>query len=279
MCHHNVSNEQLYTQYLFGKQTISQLSERYHLSPRQIRRRLDKATFGSFTTLAPCHVIVQMDASYWSNDLGLLVIKDAHRGVVLWYKFLHKKETLADYIQGIKCLQLQGFVVDGVVCDGLKGGRQILEGIPFQLCQFHELKFVRQRLTKRPKTDAAKQLLSIANSMTHTDKESFEGQVAMWFARWDSYLKERTIGEDGKSHYTHKRLRTAAKSLQRNMDILWTFYDHPELHIPNTNNAMEAFFSKIKKLVDLHNGLTRERKMIFIEAFLIAYNAHKQTTK
>ena len=96
---------------------------------------------------------------------------------------------------------------------------------------------------------------------------------------WVFSLSKMHICEDGKSHYTHKRLRTAAKSLQRNMDILWTFYDHPELHMPNTNNAMETFFSKVKKLVDLHNGLTPERKKTFIEAFLIAYNAHKQTTK
>ena len=138
---------------------------------------------------------------------------------MLWYKFLHKKETLVDYIQGIKCLQLQGFVIDGVVCDGLKGGRQILGGIPFQLCQFHELKFVRQRLTKHPKTDAAKQLLSIANSMTHTDKESFEGQVAMWFARWDKLF-------EGKNYWGGRKIALYPQTTAYGSQKFATQYGH-----------------------------------------------------
>ena len=66
-----------------------------------------------------------------------------------------------------------------------------------------------------------------------------------------SFLKERTTTEDGKSHYTHKTLRSAFLSLKRNMPWLWTWYDYPELKIPNTNNGLESLNANLKiKLVE-----------------------------
>ena len=76
--------------------------------------------------------------------------------------------------------------------------------------------------------------------LCHTDKDSFIGALEEWYTKWEGFLKERTITEDGKSHYTHKTLRSAFLSLKRNMPWLWTFYEHPELDIPNTNNGIES---------------------------------------
>ena len=41
-----------------------------------------------------------MDATYWGNDFGVLLIVDAYRKRLLWRKFLDKKETIADYLGG-----------------------------------------------------------------------------------------------------------------------------------------------------------------------------------
>jgi len=78
------------------------------------------------------------------------------------------------------------------------------------------------------------------------------------------------------SFYTHRRLRTAALSLKRNMDVLWTFYTRPELGLPNTNNAMESFFARVKKLAGVHNGLNAEHKRTMIDAYISVYNTDKQ---
>ena len=261
--------------YLSGKQTLHQLAEQNKVSPRTIRRWLDKAHYGDFKPPSPRKVILQMDASYWNRNDGLLVIKDALVGDVLWYKFLEKKETISDYAEGIKSLQEQDFEVLAIVSDGLKGLQNILYNTPFQLCQFHQVKFVRFKLTNHPKTDAGKQLLTLSKMLTKTDKESFIGMLDEWFSKWDNYLKERSIGEDGKTHYTHQRLRTAALSIKRNMPVLWTFYDYPQLGIPNTNNAMESFFAQMKKIINLHNGLSNEQKRRLIIDYIIAYNKQK----
>ncbi len=81
----------------------------------------------------------------------------------------------------------------------------------------------------------------------------------------EDFLKEKTFNhETERYHYTHRRTRSAYFSLKRNLDYLFTFYDHIELGIPNTNNSLEGYFSYLKKKVSIHNGLRRDRKIKLI---------------
>lgn len=67
------------------------------------------------------------------------------------------------------------------------------------------------------------------------------------------------------------RLRSAYLSLRRNMRWLWTFYDHLELHIPNTNNGLEGIFADIKSKVRVHSGITREHRMKLIDEYIFRH--------
>ena len=81
-------------------------------------------------------------------------------------------------------------------------------------------------------------------------------------------MDERTVNEiTGKSHYTHKRLRSAYRSLKTNLPWLFTWYDHIELNIPNTTNEIEGNFADLKNKLRNHNGLSIKRKMKFIDEF------------
>ncbi len=85
------------------------------------------------------------------------------------------------------------------------------------------------------------------------------------------FLDERTSNlETGKSHYTHKRLRSAYRSLKTNAKWLFTWYDYHELNISNTTNAIDGHFSDLKNKLRNHNGLSQTRKMKFIDEFLKA---------
>ena len=46
-----------------------------------------------------------MDATYWGRNFGVLLIVDAYRKRLLWRKFLDKKETISDYLEGIEWLR------------------------------------------------------------------------------------------------------------------------------------------------------------------------------
>jgi len=139
------------------------------------------------------------------------------------------------------------------------------------MCQFHQVAIVRRYLTKNPRMPAAIELKEITALMKQTDKESFEGALNEWNDNWKSFLNERTINEEtGKSFYTHKRLRSAFKSLKTNLKWLFTWYDNIELGIPNTTNAIDGHFADLKNKLRNHNGLSRKRKIKFINEFLKA---------
>ena len=111
-----------------------------------------------------------MDATYWGRRFGVVIMKDHISGRVLWYKFIDKKETIADYREGISYFELHGYNVLGIVSDGLKGLRQ----------EFHQLMTIRTKLTLHPKLQASQDLLSIAKILCHTDKDSFIGALTAW---------------------------------------------------------------------------------------------------
>ncbi len=190
---------------------------------------------------------------------------------VHYTKYYVKTETNALYIQGINELKNKGFDVLGIVCDGRKGLIQSFKDIPVQMCQFHQSAIIRRYLTKRSKLEASKELMEVVDLMKQTDRESFEGALELWFEKWEVFLNERTFNPlTNKSYYTHKRLRSAYRSLKNNLPWLFTWYDYIELGIPNTTNAIDGHFADLKNKLRCHNGLSLERKKKFIDGFLKA---------
>lgn len=213
-------------------------------------------------------VIINIDTTYWGRSLGLMVIKDAFRNRIIWYKFV-RHETISDYMEGIRWLHDNNFRVYAIVCDGLRGLFAELRAYRVQMCQFHQTMIVRRYLTNRPELPPARELLDISNMLAHTDKESFIVMLEQWHQRWDCFLKERSVdNKSGRSTYTHKRIRSAYLSLKRNMPWLWTFYDYPELHIPNTNNALEGTFTDIKTKMRVHSGISKQRRITLIQEYI-----------
>ena len=165
-------------------------------------------------------------------------------------------------------LKSRSYVILAIVCDGRKGLLNSFKNIPVQMCQFHQASIIRRYITKNPKLQAAKELKEIVNLMKNTDKDSFEGALTDWHITWKDFLKERTVNkETGKSFYTHKKLRSAYRSLKTNMKWLLKWYDNFELKIPNTTNSIDGQFSDLKNKLRNHNGLSIERKKKFIESF------------
>ena len=264
---HRIDECKLYAEYLDGKQTLTQLAVRHRVSISTIQRKLYKSRAPSLKT-EPQKVVILMDTTYWGHDFGVVAIKDAHRKNVLWRKFIYRNERIADYLEGVKYLEDNELEIIGIVCDGLRGLIKSLGRYPVQYCQFHQVKYVRLKLTKHPESEAGKELLDLCRFMFHTDKESFKGAFELWREKHNDYLSERsTPDEKGRTHYLHKRLRSAFLSVQRNMDSLWVWYDHKELNIPNTNNGIEALFTDLKTKLRVHNGLSKKNREQFIDEY------------
>ena len=245
------------------------MATKYHCTIKTIQRRLDRYAVHNIQPSAK-PVVVLMDTTYWGRDFGVMLFKDAWSKENL-LKFYVKHETNALYIQGIDELKTNGFTVKAIVCDGRKGLIQSFPDIPVQMCQFHQCAIIRRYLTKKPKLQAGKELLEVVDLMKQTDKESFMCALSLWFEKWEAFINERTVHPlTKKSFYTHKKLRSAYRSLKNNLPWLFTWYHYPELNIPNTTNAIDGHFADLKNKLRNHNGLSKVRKMKFIDGFLKA---------
>lgn len=260
---------QVITDYVEGKQTLSQLALKYGVNEKTIRRDLEAMRHVQKISKYK-QVTIQMDTTYWGRRFGLMIIRDAIRGRVLWRKYV-THETIADYMEGVSWLKAKGFRIYGVVIDGMKGLAKALYPLPVQLCQFHQMLIVRRYITQDPDIEASKALLDLVNDITKMDKESFIGALNEWYNKYQDVLNERVHDKRIKKKtppFMRPKLRSAYFSVKRNMPLLWTFYDRPELGLPNTNNALEGLFSELKTKVRVHSGICRENRKKLLDELM-----------
>lgn len=186
---------------------------------------------------------------------------------VLYYCFV-KYETNDLYRIGINKLKAQ-FVLQSISCDGRRGLLGGFDCIPTQMCHFHQSAIIRRYLTKRPKHIASIELLALTKTLTTTNRQIFTNALIAWYDKYKDYLNQRTISDEGKSWYTHKRLRAAYHSLKQNLPYLFVYQQ--DQNIPNTTNKLEGLFSHLKQSLGCHQGLTKQRKQKFIEGFMASY--------
>jgi hypothetical protein len=263
------SLEELWHLYSSGKQTYAQLASHYGCSPKTIQRKLDKVEILHRKEFS-CVSTVIMDTTYFGRGFGVMVFKNSLDGVVL-YKHYLRYETKALYLAGIAEISRRGITVQAIVCDGRQGLFGLFDDIPIQMCQFHQIQIVLRYLTRKPKTQPAIELKKLTLKLTKQNKAEFVNSLNDWHLRWSDYLNERSKSPStGKTYYTHKRLRSAYLSLKRHLPYLFVFQDYPDLKIPNTTNALDGQFADLKNKLRNHNGLSKARKIKFIDGFFKA---------
>ena len=258
----------LWQEYTEGKQTYQQLAAKYNCSIKTIQRKLDTVVTRKESTFSSIANVL-MDTTYFGRKLGLMVFKDSLSGKILYKQYV-RQETNKLYQAGIEEIARRGIKIQAIICDGRKGLFQLFDGVPMQMCNFHQVAIVRRYLTKKPKMQASKELWEHTLLLVDTDKESFEGGLALWYDKWEDFLNERKTGADGKKRYVHKKLRSAYRSLKTNLPCLFTWYDNMSLNVPNTTNAIDGHFADLKNKLRNHNGLSITRKKRFIDEFFKA---------
>lgn len=208
------------------------------------------------------------DVTFWSREYGVLVIRAADlKQNLCWLEV--KTETAAAYREAREILEELGYTFQAMVLDGKRGIKEVFSGIPIQHCQFHQIQTIKHYLTSRPKLEAAKELRLIALALTKVNEEYFTILLNQWHEKWKEFLKERTTNpETGRWFYTHKRIRSAYRSLKTNLPYLFTYQKYPELKIPNTTNSLDGTFGHLKGLLNSHRGLKRERRWHLIQEIL-----------
>jgi hypothetical protein len=265
----HVSLDELWHLYSSGKQTYAQLAERFGCSTKTIQRKLDKVLIVKRDEFS-CVAVVVMDTTYFGRGFGVMVFKNSLDGVILYKQYV-RYETNALYLSGISEICRRGISIQGIVCDGRQGLFGLFGDIPVQMCHFHQIQIVLRYLTRKPKAQAAIELKKLTLKLTKLTKIEFTNNLNSWYLFWSDYLNERSRSPStGKTYYTHKRLRSAYLSLKRHLPYLFVFEDHKELMIPNTTNTLDGQFADLKNKLRNHNGLSKERKIKFIDGFFKA---------
>lgn len=174
-------------------------------------------------------------------------------------------EVMANYYYGRKILEAKGWIFTAAVIDGRRGLATVFKDIPVQICHFHQLQTVTKYLTRKPKTDAGRELRFLALTLTKTDEATFTKALLNYEEEWSHFLNEKTIILGlNRPQYTHKNVRAALRSLKTNLQYLFTYLRYPELGIPNTTNTIDGYFASVKKKVAAHHGLRKDRRFKLI---------------
>ena len=85
------------------------------------------------------------------------------------------------------------------------------------MCPRHQIDIVRRYLTKNPKLQTGKELYFLTKNIINLNEYEFVTLFKQWEERWIIFLNERSKDETtGKTHFTHKKLRSARRSINNN---------------------------------------------------------------
>lgn len=251
----------LWNEYVWKKQTAKQLADECNKSEKWIRQQLDLVHIKTFNNLIkPQPIIIVADTTFFGRIYGITVLREPHlKKNLYWQEIINENSDV--YWKGRSELERQGFVIQAVVVDGKKCLKSVFLDLPIQMCHFHQAAIITRYLTRRSKLEAGKELREIVLSLTTSDEKDFTILLNNWLEKWKKFLKEKTINPETKRwFYTHKRIRSAYRSLKTNLPYLFTYQKYPELNIPNTTNSLDGTFSHFKSLLRMHGGLRRARR-------------------
>lgn len=213
-------------------------------------------------------MVIIADMTFIRRTFGVCVIRSPRLKKNLVWKMSLTENALI-YHELRWQLEKLGFEITAAVIDGKPGIIEVFWDIPIQMCQFHQIAIMTRYLTTRPKLLAGQMLRHIAKQIPKSNEEEMQKLLNNWHRKWKDFLKEKTFNPETKRwFYTHKRLRSAYRSIMKNLPILYTYQKYPELRIPNTTNSLDGTFSHLKDMLRIHRGLKKNRKLKIINEIL-----------
>jgi len=265
-----ISDSAIWEMYQLKKQTILELSEHFGLSESTIKRKLKLISKEWVQPDITGSGFVNIDATYWGRNSGVILALDHESGKPLYMAFI-KHERVSDYTDAIASIESRGYLIKGIVLDGIQTLFRELSKYKLQMCQFHMKQIVRRYLTLNPRLLAARELKDLIDKITCLKEKDFNERYQSWKEKWKDTLNRRSVTKTtGKWFYTHKKLRTVVNSIDFYLPYLFTFQKQECEGMPNTNNKIEGTFTDLKKNLNNHSGMREKNRMRFINGFFLA---------
>lgn len=270
------------------KQSIEQIARVSGYSERTLKRYFYK-------TLPTCptwhiqrreEVHLHIDGTYFANKVCLVAYRDSNIKMTILYR-LSKGEVLRELLEDLRNIKSIGIRVASVTCDGgnniLKAVREVFPEAIIQRCTFHVARQVELWLTKKPQSEAARELLDLVRILNVVENQE-EAQLWMrafidWHYHYEEFINEKSEDEEsGRWWYKHRMLHRCDSHIRKAIPYLFNYTMHP--YIPKTNNSLESFFGHLKDHLRLHRGLSKAHFKDFVKWYLyLQSNQHKLTKK
>jgi hypothetical protein len=215
-------------------------------------------------------IYLQADGTYFSHWGCAISFKT--KGEIIYWEFI-ERENYFNYHYSFCRLTELGYDILGLTSDWHGSLRSAFKSFshdkPHQRCLVHTQFFGETLLTKRPETQAGKDLLQIIKLINTVEDHNQKEIWLRWFKRWEvrylNFINQKSYSSDGSKHwwYTHKNVRKVYRSLATSLTHLFLYLDHQGLE--KDTNGLEAEFTHLKKKLAVHNGLKRHRRVNLIK--------------
>lgn len=259
---HRIDNSakelKVFLSWLMSKDAIADLPVSRATFWRRMRKFWEIWPIPEFT--GEVYDVLFMDGIWISKDLVVLIARTKEY-VVGWY--LAESECTQSWAALMSKIPAPVLVVS----DGSQGFAKAVHVMwpttKIQRCLVHVARHIKRYTTLNPKLDCGRELLEVTRKLT---KVKDADAAALWMAdysnwhdRWEKFLREFTMNE-GKKLYTHERLRSARRSLNRlvKAKTLFAFVELQEgtgHSWPSTNNVIEGSNALIRRMLDHHRGM------------------------
>ena len=261
----------IFNHYFYHRFTLNELAAKYNHSRQWIQDQIHTYQPQTYKRI-PREVVLVLDATFFGKRIdkfGLIVAKDVLTLEVISYHFI-RTESLMEYKDLRQTIEAEGFTIKAIAIDGKRGLFRLFVDIPVQMCHFHQKAILTRYLTKDPKLKASIDLKRISTFLGKVSEKRFALLLECWYQRHKVFFNDKTYNpETNKWHYTHRRVRSAYRSLVSNLPYLFIYKKYPDLNIPNTTNHLDGgLFAPMKMLLKIHRGIGIEMKKKLIIDYL-----------
>lgn len=276
-----------FERWILGKQSIVRLSRQSGYSERTLKRYFYKQlpTCPQWQIQRREKVNLLIDGTYFTNKVCLLLYRDNNIKMTILYR-LTRREALRDLKEDLQNIKEIGIKIESVTCDGaaniLKAVREVCPEAVLQRCTVHIVREVESWITRKPKSDAARELLELVRLLgrieKHDDAQLWIQAFIDWYRKHETYIEKKSEDETtGRWWYTHKMLHRSMVHIKRALPYMFNYTRY--YNVPKTSNSIESFFGHLKDNLRIHRGLSEQHFKDFVKWYLFLKSNLGKTAK
>lgn len=194
------------------------------------------------------------------------------------------RENYFNYYLCFSRLKELGYVILGVTSDWqgslVSAVKTTFPDIPHQRCLVHTQRLCQSLLTRKPETEAGRNLLELASLLNSIKAPSEKAVWLAWLRRFEQrygdFVKQRTYGINSKGKngwwFTHRNLRRAFMTLKTSLPNLFIYLDNP--NIGKDTNGLESEFSHLEDKLANRRGLRRSARINYLKWYCYLKSVH-----